>query len=420
MSTSMQEKGTPSKNTDRQIVMIGCFDTKGEDFEYLYQCLLHQGVQVITINTGVLGTTSLFPVHFDADKVAEAGGSKLSEIREKNDRGLALEIMGIGAAKLVAELERDGNIDGIIGMGGGGGTFVAIKAMKALSFGIPKVCLSTLATKDLSEKVGDKDIVLVPTIVDVAGLNRISRVLISQSAGAICGMVSTKIIEDTEIKGSIALSVFGNTSIAADRCSELLKAEGYDVLSFHAVGTGGETMESLMTEGLFDAVLDLTTTELADDLCGGICSAGPDRLTAAGAAGIPQVVVPGCLDMVNFGSLDSVPDKYRKRQLFSWAPDVTLMRTNKEENHILGRRMAEKLNAAKGPVHVVLPLGGLSKIGGEGEVFHNPEIDGVLFEALRENLNDKVPVIEVDANINTPNFGEIVSRELLHIIKTHV
>ncbi|WP_149304350.1 Tm-1-like ATP-binding domain-containing protein [Pareuzebyella sediminis] len=413
----------PSKKPKRRttiaprVVMIGCFDTKAEDFEYLYQSLLSNGVEVIAVNTGVLGTTQLFPVTFEAEQVAMAGGQKLSVLREKKDRGHALEVMGKGASKIVADLEQNDKVDGIIGMGGGGGTFVAIKAMCALSFGIPKLCLSTLATKDLSGKIGDKDITLVPTIVDVAGLNHMSRVLMSQSAGAICGMISAKIRGNTDVKGSVAISVFGNTSISADRCSKLLKSEGYDVLSFHAVGTGGMTMESLISDGVFDAVLDLTTTELADDLCGGICSAGPSRLTAAGASGLPQVVVPGCLDMVNFGSLDSVPEKYRRRKLFSWAPDVTLMRTNKEENRILGKRMAEKLNAAKGPVCLVFPLGGLSKIGGEGEIFHDPETDRVLFEAIRKNVVRAIKIIEVEANINTPYFGDKVSKELLTLIE---
>lgn len=411
------EKRKHTTATAPCVVLIGCFDTKEEDFGYLYQNLVSNGAEVIAVNTGVLGTTTLFPVAFEAEQVASAGGQRLSVIRERKDRGHALEVMGNGAARIVADLEREDKVDGIIGMGGGGGTFMAIKAMRALSFGIPKICLSTVATKDLSEKIGAKDITLVPTIVDVAGLNRISRVLMSQSAGAICGMISAAIIENTDLKGSVAISVFGNTSLCAERCSEILRTKGYDVLSFHAVGSGGKTMESLTADGVFDAVLDLTTTELADELCGGICSAGPDRMTAAGKMGIPQVVVPGCLDMVNFGSLDSVPEKYRGRKLFSWAPDVTLMRTNKEENRILGKRMAERLNDAKGPVCLVFPLGGLSKIGGEGEIFHDPETDRALFDAIRENVVSTIKIIEVEANINTPYFGEKVSQELLTLIE---
>ncbi len=402
--------------TGSTVIMIGCFDTKSEDFGYLYSCLKQKDVDVLTVNTGVLGTTDQFPVHVEAEAVAMAGDSELSHLRKGENRGKALEIMGRGAAKILSDLLVEHDIKGVIGMGGGGGTYITLAAMQAVPFGIPKLVLSTLATKDLSSKIGNKDIVLMPSIVDVAGLNAVSRVLIRQAAGAILGMIDASVSEQQESAGSIAMSVFGNTNLCADTCSELLKEKGYDVLAFHAVGSGGKTMESLIREGFFDAVLDLTTTELADHLCGGICSAGPDRLTAASQMGIPQVVVPGCLDMVNFGPLNTVPGNYKDRQLYSWAPDVTLMRTNKEENRILGKTIADKINASKGPVTVVLPIGGLSKIGAKGEVFHNPETDAVLFDALRKNVKSTVKIISVDANINTVAFAEQAVVALLDLM----
>ncbi len=399
------------------VIMIGCFDTKAEDFEYLFTCLKDKNVEVLTLNTGVLGTTDQFPVHFEADVVAKAGGSQLSVLRKGNDRGKALEIMGRGAARILGDLLSEHKVDAVIGMGGGGGTYMALAAMRAVPFGIPKLCLSTLATKDLSAKIGNKDIVLMPSIVDVGGLNAISRVLIRQAAGALVGMINTSDSDEKESAGSIAMSVFGNTNLCAESCSQLLKEKEYDVLAFHAVGSGGKTMEALIGEGFFDAVLDLTTTELADHLCGGICSAGPDRLTAASRMGIPQIVVPGCLDMVNFGALDTVPEKYKNRQLYSWAPDVTLMRTNATENEQLGKMLADKINASKGPVSVLLPMGGLSKIGAVGEVFHDPEIDGVLFDALRNLINRSVEIIEIENNINTVAFAERAVKALLDLIK---
>lgn len=405
----------PSGN--RNVVMIGCFDTKAEDFEYLYNCLLQNKLGVTTINTGVLGTTTRFPVNIEAETVALEAGSELSVIRKNKDRGSALKIMAKGAKNVITHLMSQGKIDAIISMGGGGGTFIALNAMQALPFGIPKLCLSTLATKDLSKSIGSKDILLMPSIVDVAGLNTISRVLIAQAAAAICGMMKVQISKDYKSKGSIAMSVFGNTTICADSCTELLKAQHYDVLSFHAVGTGGMTMESLINDAVFDAVLDLTTTELADELCGGICSAGPDRLSAASQMGIPQIVIPGCLDMVNFGALDTVPEKYKNRQLFSWAPDVTLMRTNADENRTLGEIIAKKINDSEGKVIVVLPLGGLSKIGGKGEIFHNPEIDKVLFDAIKSNSNSAISIVEVQANINTPAFAKKAVEALLSLIE---
>lgn len=404
-----------NRNVDN-VVIIGCFDTKAEDFAYLYSCLSDGHLSVLTINIGILGTTDRFPVHVEADAVAKAGASDIETLRKNKDRGEAIEVMGKGAGNILARLLSEKNVKGVIGMGGGGGTYMTLAAMQAVAFGIPKVCLSTLATKDLSEKVGNKDIVLIPSIVDVAGLNQISRVLIAQAAGAITGMMKTKVQQDVNVKGSIAISVFGNTAIAADSCTELLRSEGYDVLAFHAVGTGGMTMESLIGDGVFDAVLDLTTTELADELCGGICSAGPNRLTAAGKMGIPQIVVPGCLDMVNFGTLASVPKKYKDRQLFNWAPDVTLMRTNREENQVLGKSIADKINASKGPVTLLLPLGGLSKIGGAGEIFHHPEIDKALFDTLRNQVKGSIKIMEVDANINSVAFAEHAVQALLELI----
>lgn len=401
----------------KSVVVIGCFDTKGEDFGYLHSCLMKKGVEVITLNTGVFESQTSFKIDFDTDVVAKEGGSDILELRKSANRGKALEVMGEGAAKIVANLCAQNKVDGVLGMGGGGGTYMTITAMQVVPFGIPKLCLSTLATKDLSEAIGAKDIVLMPSVVDVNGLNAMSRMLMQQAAGALCGMMDASISDQNKNSGTIAISVFGNTSLCVDRCTELLKAKNYEVLSFHAVGSGGKTMESLILEGYFDAVLDITTTELADYLCGGICSAGPDRLEAAAKKGIPQVVVPGCLDMVNFGALDSVPEKYRERHLFSWAPDVTLMRTNMEENEILGKTFAEKINRSSGAVKVLLPLGGISKISAEGGDFYEPEIDAFLFKTIRENLKDSIRVEEVQANINTIDFAEQAVRSLLELME---
>lgn len=406
-----------NKSSSKSVVVLGCFDTKGEDFGYLYSNLKEKEVEIITLNTGIFESPTEFKIDYDSTQVATAAGSDISELRKSADRGKSLEAMGNGAAKIVADLCSQNKVDGIIGMGGGGGTYMAISAMQVVPFGIPKLCLSTLATKDLSEAIGGKDIVLMPSVVDVNGLNSISKTLIRQAAGAICGMIDATLSEQKENSGTIAISVFGNTTLCVDRCTELLKAKNYDVLSFHAVGTGGKTMESLILDEYFDAVLDITTTELADDLCGGICSAGPNRLEAAAKMGIPQVVVPGCLDMVNFGALDTVPEKYRERHLFSWAPDVTLMRTNAAENEILGKTLAEKVNRSSARVKVLLPLGGISKISAKGGEFYEPEIDALLFKNIKENLKNSIPVEEVRANINTIDFAEQAVKSLLELME---
>ena len=402
---------------DKSIVMLGCFDTKGEDFSYLLKSLKALGQQVIAINTGVLETSVDFPIDGGQDAVAEASGTSLEAIRKSNDRGRAVELMGKGAASILADLASSDRFKGVIGMGGGGGTYIILEAMQAVPLGIPKFCLSTVVAKDLSRQIGVKDITLMSSVVDVAGLNSISRLLIRQAASAITAMSDTKVDASEETKRNIAISMFGNTTKCVDKCTELLRAKGYEVMAFHATGVGGATMESLIREGVFDAVLDVTTTELADELCGGILSAGPDRLTAATEMGIPQIVVPGCLDMVNFAQMDTLPEKYRSRQLYSWAPDVTLMRTNVTENETLGKQLVDKLMGAKAPVEILLPLKGISQIDSEGDIFYDPEADSALFGAIKESAHGHVPVMEVDAHINDAAFAEALVGRLMKILK---
>ncbi|HLW20994.1 MAG TPA: Tm-1-like ATP-binding domain-containing protein, partial [Cyclobacteriaceae bacterium] len=331
------------------ILMLGCFDTKGEVFHYLRQRLIDHGQRVVTINTGIMGSTALFPVDIDAELVAREGGHEIQELRDKQDRGFAVAVMGKGVARIVEMLYNEGGLKGAIGMGGGGGTFMALSAMGVLPLGVPKICISTLAAKDLSHVIGSKDITLMPSVVDVAGLNSISRVMIRQAAAAVTAMSNEAPADNQKYTGRVAISMFGNTTPCVDQCTSMLQEQGYEVFAFHANGQGGRTMEALIRENYFDGVLDITTTELADELCGGICSAGSSRMEGAGEMGLPQVVVPGCMDMINFGPIDTVPERYKDRHLYSWAPDVTLMRTNEEENLQLGERLAAKVNRALGP-----------------------------------------------------------------------
>ncbi len=396
--------------------MLGCFDTKGEDYSFLYKCIQAQGERIITVNTGIMETAVDFPVDFDADLVALEAGHSIVDLRKDKDRGRAVSVIGAGAAKVVSQLIAGKKIKAVIGMGGGAGTYIVLSAMQEVPLGVPKLCLSTLAGKDLSRQTGSRDVTLMPSIVDMAGLNSISKLLIKQAAAAICAMSNVTASEDNSAAGRIAISMFGNTSACVYKCAELLRAEGYEVFPFHANGVGGRTMESLILEGCFDAVLDVTTTELADDLCGGVCSAGPDRLNAAAESGVLQVVVPGCLDMVNFAQQDTVPERYRSRELYSWAPSVTLMRTNKEENKILGERLAGKMNQSKGPVAIVLPAKGISQLDVEGGIFYRPDTNGFLFDAIKENTKESIRVIEVDAHINDEEFSRMLVSTLLDMM----
>jgi uncharacterized protein (UPF0261 family) len=389
------------------IVLIGAFDTKGQEYAFLRASILVQGGDVLAVNVGVLGTTSLFTVDIEADIVARAADVDLTALRAGRDRGAAMKAMAAGAAVVVRQLYDEGKLAGIIGMGGSGGTSVIAAAMQALPTGVPKVCVSTVAGGNVAPYIGTKDITLIPAVTDVAGINRISRVIFTRAAGAIVGMVRAVPPGNAMDRPIIGASMFGNTTQCVDACRVQLDAAGYEVLVFHATGVGGRTMESLIDEGLIDACLDITTTEWADEVCGGVFTAGPDRLSAAGRRGIPHLIAPGCIDMVNFGPMSSVPQKYRDdgRLFYEWNPSVTLMRTSVEENRRLGEIFAERANAATGPVAFLLPLRGVSILDGDGQPFCDRAADLAMFTALRQRLRQDIPFVAVDANINDQVFA---------------
>ena len=389
------------------ILMMGAFDTKGLEYAFLREEMLVRGHQVLAVDTGVVGEGNHFPVDVRAEEVAQMGGSTLKVLRAAGDRGSAMKVMGAGVALCAKKLYDEGRFAGIIGMGGSGGSSVVTAAMRALPVGVPKVCISTVASGDTSAYVGAKDVVLVPSIVDVAGINRISRVIFSRAAGAICGMVERDPTPAADEAPIVVASMFGNTTECVNACVAQLGDQGFEVLVFHATGTGGRTMESLISEGLVDGVLDITTTEWADEICGGVFSAGSTRLDAASAHGVPQLVVPGCIDMANFGGMDTVPQRYKdaERLFYEWNPAVTLMRTNAEENAQMGRVFAEKANVSTGPVAFLLPLKGVSILDGDGELFCDREADAAFFHALKAHLRSDILVYEVEFNINDPAFS---------------
>ena len=404
----------------KTILLIGAFDTKGTDYDFVRSEIAGRGHSVLTVNFGVLGSTDLFPVDVEASEVASAGGGSLGDLRASRDRGEAMKVMTAGAGVIAARLHREGRFDGVIGLGGSGGSTVVTSAMRALPLGVPKLCVSTVASGDTSAYVGIKDVTLMPSVVDVAGLNRVSRIIYARAAGAICGMVEAE--PETGGDGDrpvIAASMFGNTTECVEACVEALSAHGYEVLVFHATGTGGKTMESLVDEGLVDAVLDITTTEWADTVCGGCFDAGEDRLSAPGRRGIPHLIVPGCVDMANFHGIETVPSHYRDsgRNLYEWNPSVTLLRTNVEENRRMGAAFAGKANQAKGPVAFLLPLKGVSILDGEGQPFCDREADFAMFEAIRSGLRKDLPVHELDANINDAEFSARAVELMLGLIE---
>ena len=401
----------------KTIVLIGALDTKGQEFAYVKELIEGEGLETLTVDIGVMGKPAYAP-DVTRNEVAAAGGAAVETFADGQHKDTSMQVMATGAAVVVRRLYDEGKLDGVLGMGGGGGTSIATSAMRTLPIGVPKVMLSTLAGGDVSGFVGTKDITMIPSIVDVAGINRISQTMYTRAVGAIVGMVEFETLPIFGEKLLVAASMFGNTTAAVDRARKILEGTGYEVLVFHATGTGGRTMESLIADGYFTAALDMTTTELADCVCGGVLSAGAERCLAASRAGIPAVLVPGCVDMANFNGIETVPEQYRARTLYQWNPNVTLMRTNAEENAQIGAMIAGAANAASAPVAIFLPLRGVSMLDSEGGQFWNPEADKACFDAIKQGVRVGIPVHELDYNINDPQFADAVANTLAEMMGT--
>ena len=400
----------------KTVCIVGTMDTKGIEFAFIKTQIESAGISTCVINTGILGEPQLTP-DISADEVAQAGGSSLQALRDEGDRGNSVTVMAEGAAVLVAEKQATGEIDGIISLGGSAGTTIGTTAMQAVPVGVPKIMVSTLASGDTSPYVQSKDICMMYSVVDIAGINRLSRQILANAAGAIVGMVSAEAPAAAAAdKPLIAATMFGVTTPCVTKAREILEDAGYEVLVFHATGTGGQAMEDLVKGGFLAGVLDVTTTELADELVGGILSAGPDRLEAAGQLGLPQVVAPGALDMVNFGPPDTVPEKFSDRLFYQHNPTVTLMRTTAEETAELGRIMARKLSEAQGPTTVIIPTQGVSAIDKTGQPFDSPEARTAWIENLKAHIGDNVTVIEMNAHINDDAFATTLAETLLKSI----
>ena len=399
----------------KTVVIVGALDTKGREFAFVKDLIEQQGLATLVVDFGILGEPTI-PADVHRDEVARAGGGDLDHLRRYKLREAAMPIMAAGLAVVARRLYHEGSLDAILGMGGGGGTSIATAGMRALPFGVPKVMVSTVAAGDMREVVGPKDIIMMPSIVDVAGINRISARVYANAAGAIAGMLGVEPPVSGQDKPLIAASMFGNTTPCVDRARGVLTDHGYEVLVFHATGIGGRTMEGMVADGYIAASLDITTTELADEVCGGRATAGPERGMAASRAGIAAVIAPGCVDMANFGALDSVPDRYRGRNLFQWTPTGTLLRTSVEENERIGAMIAAAANASSAPVTILLPLGGVSMLDIEGGAFWDPEADSACYEAIRDHLKPGIDVLELDHNINDPPFADRAAEVLLGML----
>jgi uncharacterized protein (UPF0261 family) len=397
------------------VLLIGTLDTKGDEYAFLRDRLRDAGVDVLLADTGTLEPPGVEP-DISREEVAAGTGADLAALAEARDRGAAVSAMADAAAVLARRLHEEGRIDGVLAAGGSGNTAIATRAMQTLPVGVPKLMVSTMAAGDTRDYVGARDVAMMASVADVAGVNSVSARVLANAAAAMAGMVSAPPVELTEERPLVGATMFGVTTPCVTAAREELERRGYEPVVFHATGVGGRAMEGLMESGFLRGVLDVTTTELCDDLVGGVLSAGPDRLEMAGKLGLPQVVSVGALDMVNFGARDTVPERFEQRNLYVHNPVVTLMRTTKEENAELGRRIARKLSAATGPTALFVPLRGVSMIDADEQPFHDAEADAALFEELR-GVGDGVELVELDMHINDPEFAHAMVDKLDEYMK---
>lgn len=400
----------------KTVAIAGTFDSKGLEFAYLQEIIQSLGLKTFMIHTGVF--ESKLETDVSNEEIARAVGEDIKKIAAQKDRASATDVLSRGLEKLLPRLYAEGKFDGIISCGGSGGTSLVTPGMRALPIGVPKVMVSTVAAGDVSMYVGTSDIFMYPSIVDVAGLNSISTKIFTNAALAISGMVKFQINKELEKKPLIAASMFGVTTPCVNQARESLEEQGYEVLIFHATGTGGKAMESLIRDGYIEGVFDITTTEWCDELMGGNMAAGDKRLEAAALNKVPQVISVGALDMVNFGPITSIPEKYNGRNFYKHNPTVTLMRTNIDENRQLGLAIAEKINMCTAKAVLLIPLKGVSMIDAPGQPFYGPEEDAMLFKTLKENItNPLVEIIEVNNNINDVEFSSIAVQKLVELLK---
>lgn len=398
------------------VVVIATLDTKGEEARFVRDRLRAAGLDTLLVDAGSQGPPVVEP-DVPRDEVFVSAGTTSAEVKLAGDRGKAVALAAAGITKVVGRLYAEGKVDGVIGLGGSAGTTIGTAAMRALPYGVPKLMVSTLASGQVQPYVGVRDILMLNSVTDLCGLNRLTRQVLENAATAMIGMVSNRLLAASHPdKPLITATMFGVTTPCVSAARMHLESAGYEVLVFHATGTGGRTMEAMIADGLIAGVLDITTTELADELVGGVLTAGRDRLTAAAIRGVPQVISVGALDMVNFGPPDTVPDRFTGRRFYQHNPTVTLMRTTPEENDRLGKEIAEKASAARGPTVILLPLKGVSAIDKDGGPFWWPEADQALFQSIRNWVGPGVRVIELDRHINDPEFARAAADTLLEMV----
>jgi uncharacterized protein (UPF0261 family) len=398
------------------VVLVGTLDTKGHEYAFLRDRIRARNVDVLLVDAGILGEP-LTESDVSRQEVAAAAGADVQALADAGDRSAAIEVMGRGATEIVLRLHAEGRLDAIGALGGTGGTTIATHAMRALPVGVPKLMVSTVASGDTSPYVGTMDVTMMHSVVDVAGINRISARIMANAARALAGMASESELPSDDEKPLVVASMWGITTPCVTTARERLEELGYDVLVFHQTGTGGRSMEEMIATGLVVGVLDITTAELTQELAGGIFAAGPERLEGAGRLGIPQVVSLGGVEVVNIDPR-SDPERFDGRPIYFHNEDLATTRTEPGECRELAAVIARKLNAATGPTVLFVPLRGLSLLSTEGQTLCDPVAEEALFSELRKLLDrSKVEVHEIDAAINDRAFA-LAMAERLHELVT--
>ena len=391
------------KSGETKIVYcIATLDTKGPDADFVTQLIRGWGHRVVLLDVGTQNPPTAKP---------DLGRETLlnPDLIKNFSRSEAIEQMSVALTTFLKSESAAGRIGGVIGMGGTGGTALICPALRALPIGLPKVMISTVASGDTRPYVGTSDIFMVYPVVDVAGLNQVSKAIYTQAAGALSGMIEHQPSKETSAKKTVGITMFGVTTPCVTRIKELLEQAGWEAFTFHATGTGGRAMESLVASGFLSGVIDLTTTEVADEIVGGIFPAGPERMDVILQSRIPYVLSAGAMDMVNFGAIDSVPQKFQNRNLYKHNAQITLMRTTPEENHLAGEWIAKKLKEASGPWRVILPEGGVSSLDAPGKPFEDKVADEAFFKGLENTLGDGSKYLIRDSrHINDPGFARAV------------
>lgn len=397
---------------DKTVAIVGTFDTKAREFSFVKEEFEVLGLKTYLIHIGVF--ESELEVEVNNKEIARAVNEVIEKIVKDKNRAKATKVLSQGLEKILPKLYQEGKFDGVIALGGSGGSSIATAGMRQLPIGVPKIMVSTMASGNVSQYIGTSDIIMFPSIVDVEGLNDISRHIFSNAIHAMVGMLSYDYKAKEDNKPLIAASMFGLTTPAIKYAEKELEARGYETIVFHATGSGGRTMERLISENYFDGVLDLTTTEWCDEVVGGVLNAGPHRLEAAVSKKVPQVVSLGALDMVNFGPKETVPKEFSNRLFYEHNPTVTLMRVTKEEAKNIAGIIAQKLKNASKETTILFPKKGFSGLDEVGKEFYNPEVDQLVMDTIKEELSGTdVTIIEKDLHINDEAFAKSAVDELI-------